>query len=91
MEIVRQVAGRDRVEVVVVAVNPVNARAKRLVATVIVGDVADAEPEGNVRVTGDDGARSVERAVDVAEGADYLPVCAGTSKSILSQMKSLLL
>jgi hypothetical protein len=38
---------------------------------------------------GDDRARGVERAVDVAERA-YLGD-AGTSRSVLSQMKSLLL
>ena len=38
----------------------------------------------------DDGPRRVERAVDVAENP-YLLVPAGTSKSALSQMKSLLL
>ena len=40
----------------------------------------------------DDAARGGEIAVDVAECADgYLAVCAGTSRSVLSQMKSLLL
>jgi hypothetical protein len=40
----------------------------------------------------DDPARRIERAVDVAERAEgYLLTCAGTSRSVLSQMKSLLL
>jgi hypothetical protein len=40
----------------------------------------------------DDRARRVERAVDVSEGAEnYFVVWPGTSRSVLSQMKSLLL
>ena len=88
-QVLRQIAGRDRVEVVVVPVNPVDARAERLVAAVLVGDVADAQPERDVGMRSDDGARRVERAVDVSESA-YLGD-AGTSRSALSQMKSLLL
>jgi len=66
MEILRQIAGGDGVEVVVVAVNPVDAGAEGLVSTLFVGDVADAEPEGNLGVARDDGSRGVECAVDVA-------------------------
>ena len=92
MQIRRQIAGRDGVEVVVVAVDPVDRSAERLVAPVRVGDVADAEPEGDVGMARDDAARGGEIAVNVAERADgYLAVCAGTSRSVLSQMKSLLL
>jgi len=92
MQIRRQIAGRDGVEVVVVAVDPVDRGAQRFVAPVLVGDVADAEPEGDVGMARDDAARGGEIAVDVAERADgYLAVCAGTSRSVLSQMKSLLL
>jgi hypothetical protein len=88
-QIVRQIAGRDRVEVVVVAVNPVDAAAERLVAALLVGDVAHAQPEWNAGMRRDDLPRGVERAVDVSERA-YLGD-AGTSSSVLSQMKSLLL
>ena len=92
MQIRRQIAGRDGVEVVVVAVDPVDRGAERLVASVLVGDVADAEPEEEVGMARDDAARGGEIAVNVAERADgYLAVCAGTSRSVLSQMKSLLL
>jgi len=56
----------------------------------VVCDITDAEPERNLRMRSDDGARRVEGAVDVAERADYLGD-AGTSRSALSQMKSLLL
>jgi hypothetical protein len=66
MERRRQIAGGDGVEVVVVAVNPVDAGAERFVASGIVGDVADADPERNLGVARDDGARRLERAVDVA-------------------------
>jgi hypothetical protein len=92
MQIGWQAAGRDRVEVVVVALDPVDRRAERLVAALIVGDVADAQPERNLGMARDDTARRIERAVDVAESAEtYLLTCAGTSRSVLSQMKSLLL
>ena len=66
MEIRRQIAGGDGVEVVVVAVDPVDASAERLVAAGFVGDVADAEPERDLGMARDDRARGVERAVDVA-------------------------
>jgi hypothetical protein len=89
MHILGQRAGRDRVEVVVVAVDPVDGRAERLVGASVRRDIADAQPERNVRVGSDDGARGVERAVDVAE-RPYLGD-AGTRSSDLSQMKSLLL
>jgi hypothetical protein len=80
-------------------VDPVDGRAERLVASCLVGDVAHAEPERDIWMARDDPARGVERAVDVAERADYagskdpayFVVCAGTSRSALSQMKSLLL
>ena len=88
-EIRRQVAGRDGVEVVVVAVNPVDARAERFIRAGLGRDVADAQPERNVGMRSDDGACGVECAVDVAE-CPYLGD-AGTSRSALSQMKSLLL
>ena len=43
-------------------------------------------------MAGDDLAGRVERAVNVAERAErYFVAWAGTSKSVLSQMKSLLL
>jgi hypothetical protein len=91
MKVGRQIAGRDRVEVVVVAVNPVDRRAERFVSAAGVGDVPDAEPERNLGMVRDDGPRRVECAVNVPERADYFVVCAGTSRSALSQMKSLLL
>jgi hypothetical protein len=65
MQILRQLT-RDRVEVVVVAVNPVDPRAERFVPPLFVGNVADAEPERDVGMTRDDLPRRVERAVDVA-------------------------
>jgi hypothetical protein len=46
MKVGRQIAGRDGVEVVIVAVNPVDAGPERFVPAVVGGDVADAEPEG---------------------------------------------
>ena len=103
MEIRRQIAGGDGVEVVVVAVNPVDAGAERLVASGLVSDVADAQPERNLGMPRDDRPRGVERAVDVAEDSEryrddagrVVAVAvvpgAGTSRSVLSQMKSLLL
>jgi hypothetical protein len=65
MEILRQLAGGDDVEVVVVPVDPVDAGAERLVTAAVVGNVADAEPEWNLGVPRDDGPGRVERAVDV--------------------------
>ncbi len=66
VQTVGQIAGRNRVEIVVVAVNPVNRCAERLVAARIIGDVADAQPEGNLGMARGDRARGVEGAVDVA-------------------------
>jgi hypothetical protein len=66
-QVLRQVVGRDRVEVVVVAVDPVDAAAERLVGAGSVRDVADAEPERNLGVARDDGSRGVECAVNVAQ------------------------
>jgi hypothetical protein len=51
-------------------VDPVDGSAQRFVAAVLIGDVADTEPEWDFGVPRDDGARGVERAVDVAERAD---------------------
>ena len=65
MQILRQIAGGYRVEVVVVAVDPVEACAERLVAAEIVRDVTDAQPEWNLGMPRNDGPRGVERAVDV--------------------------
>jgi hypothetical protein len=61
-----QIAGRDRVEVVVVAVDPVDRCAERLIPSQVRRDVADAEPEGDLGMPRDDRSRRVERAVDVA-------------------------
>jgi hypothetical protein len=92
VEVRRQITGRNRVEVVVVAVDPVDPRARRLVRTRSGRDVANTEPERDVGMACDDGARRVERAVDVAENPErYFVAWAGMSRSILSQMKSLLL
>jgi hypothetical protein len=66
MKILGQIAGRDRVEVVVVAVDPVDGSAEAFVAAFVGGDVADAQPERDFRMPRDDRARRVERAVDVA-------------------------
>ena len=102
-EIRRQIAGRDRVEVVVIAVNPVERGGERLIAARVGRDVADAQPERNLRVPPDNRPRGVERAVNVSEDAEgyrddagrVVDVAvvpgAGTSRSVLSQMKSLLL
>jgi len=65
MQVRRHAPGRDRVEVVVVAVNPVDGSADRLVAAVLVGNVADAEPERDLGVPRDDRAGWLERAVDI--------------------------
>jgi hypothetical protein len=67
MEIRGQIAGGDRVEVVVVAVNPIDRHADGFVAPVFGGEVPDAQPERNLGVTRDDRPRGVERAVDVAQ------------------------
>ena len=74
MEIRWQIAGGDGVEVVVVAVDPVDPCAERLVSAEFVGDVADAQPDRDLGMPPNDGARRVERAVDVAERAYCLVV-----------------
>jgi hypothetical protein len=66
VQIRREIARRDRVEVVVVPVNPVDGRAERFVASVFGREVADAQPERNVRMAGDDAPRVGKRAVDIA-------------------------
>jgi hypothetical protein len=103
MQIRREISRGDGVEVVVVAVDPVDRRTERFVVPRFVGDVADAQPEGDLGMPGDDPARGVERAVDVAQDAEgyrddagrvvavVVVPGAGTSMSVLSQMKSLLL
>jgi hypothetical protein len=63
----RQIAGGDGIEVVVVAVDPVDRRAEGFVTSLLVGDVADAQPERNLGMARDDRPRGVERAVDVAQ------------------------
>jgi hypothetical protein len=65
MQVRRQIAGRDGVEVVVVAVDPVDGGAERFVTSLFVGDVADAEPERDLGMPRDDGARGVEGPVYV--------------------------
>jgi hypothetical protein len=113
MKIRREISRGAGVEVVVVAVDPVEAGAERFVTSVFVGDVADAEPERNLGVPRHNGPRGVECAMDVAQDPEgyrpegYRPEGyrddagrvvavvvvpgAGTSMSVLSQMKSLLL
>jgi hypothetical protein len=70
MQVRRQISGRNGVEVVVVPVDPVDRGAERGIfkirSTRLVGDVADAQPEGNLGMPRDDTARRVERAVYVA-------------------------
>lgn len=70
MQILRQITGCDGIEVVVVAVNPVDARAERLVASGFIGDVTDTQPERNLWMARGDLSCGPERAVDVAESAD---------------------
>jgi hypothetical protein len=96
-EIRRQIARRDGVEVVVVAVNPVDRRAERLVAAVLVGDVADAQPERDVGMARDD-RRAASNAPWMSPSAPKTwrrglrGWCRpAPSRSALSQMKSLLL
>jgi hypothetical protein len=67
MQFLGQIGGGYRVEVVVVTVDPIDARAQRFVAALLVGDVADAQPERNLGMARDDRPRGVERAVDVAQ------------------------
>jgi hypothetical protein len=66
MKVRRQVAGGNRVEVVVVAVNPVERGCEGLIAAGVGRDVADAQPERNLRVPLYDRPSGVERAVDIA-------------------------
>ena len=73
MQIRRQITRGDGVEVVVVAVDPVDGGAERLVAGPcpepgrgVVGDIADAKPEWNLGMSRDDGSRGVEGAVNIA-------------------------
>jgi hypothetical protein len=66
VEVVGELTGRDCVEVVVVAVRPVERRTDRLVEAGVGGNVAYAQPQGNVRMLRDDVAGGGEVAVDVA-------------------------
>jgi hypothetical protein len=67
VQIRRQISGGDGVEVVVVAVNPVDRGARGLVAPVLGGEIPDAQPERDLGMPRDDRPRGVERAVDVAQ------------------------
>src|SRR4051812_46837026 len=67
MQVRRQIAGSDGVEVVVVAVDPVDRTAQRLVEPRVGGDVADAQPERHVRMARDNAASGQEIAVHVAK------------------------
>jgi hypothetical protein len=86
MKIRRQITGCDGVEVVVVAVNPVDRRGEGLVAAYVVGDVADAEPDRDFRMSPDDVARRVERAMDVAEGPDFQTIACSSAKGRASRL-----
>jgi hypothetical protein len=66
MKIRREIARGNRIEIVVVAVDPVDRRAERFVPSLFVGDVADAQPERNLGMARDNRPRGIERAVDVA-------------------------
>jgi hypothetical protein len=66
----RQLAGRDRVEVLVVPLDPVERRVEWLVTPAVVGDVADAEPVRHVWMPPHDPAHALDVAVDVAEGPE---------------------
>jgi hypothetical protein len=70
MEIAREISRGDGVEVVVVAVDPVDRGAERFVPPVFVRDVADAQPERNLGMPRDDRPGGVEGAVDVAQGPE---------------------
>jgi hypothetical protein len=61
----REIARRDRVEVVVVAVDPVDRRADGLVPPLGAGQVPDRKPPGDLGMPRDDRPRGLERAVDV--------------------------
>jgi hypothetical protein len=90
-----QVARRDEVEILVIALDPVDRRREGFVPSGCIGYVADAQPERDVRMPSDDPACLLESPVDVAErpktDQPALVVAAGTSRSALSQMKSFLL
>jgi hypothetical protein len=74
MEIGRQIARSDRVEIVVVPVDPVDRRTKRFVASLFIGDIADAQPERNLRMAPDDAPGGLERPVDVAKRPEDLEI-----------------
>jgi hypothetical protein len=61
----------NRIEIVVVAVDPVDRRAERLVAPFVCCDIPDAQPERHLGVPRDHVARGVEFAVDVSQGSEY--------------------
>ena len=83
--------------------DPVDGSAEGFVSSPFVGDIADAQPERDLGMLRDDRPGRLERAVDVAEGPEgyrddagrvvavVVVPGAGTSMSVLSQMKSLLL
>ena len=62
--------GHD-VEVLVVALDPVEGRGRREVLALVAGDVAHLQPERHVRVPAHDVLNGLELAVDVAERADH--------------------
>jgi hypothetical protein len=66
MEIRREISRGDGVEVVVVAVDPVDGSADGFIPATFVGDVADAQPERHLGMARDNRPGGVERAVNVA-------------------------
>ena len=93
MEVEREIAGCDQIKILVIAFDPVKGRVEGFVATVGVGYIANAKPGPDVGMLPHDAAHAGEISVNIAKGADliHLLVVAGTSRSALSQMKSLLL
>jgi hypothetical protein len=70
VEVRRQLTAGEGVEAFVVAFDEVHCSRKRFVTTLRIGDVAYAEPEGNISMPLHHAAHAVEVTVNIAERAE---------------------
>ena len=93
----RRLSGHE-IEVFVVALDPVERRARTRILAVFGREVAGTDPERDLGMARHHAIERVEVAMKIADGAEYhrragvtASAGTGTSRSFLSQMKSLLL
>ena len=60
----------DEIEVFVVALYPVERRARMRIRAAVVGKIARTDPEGDLRMTRHDPIERIEVAVEITDGAE---------------------